>query len=146
MWQYHYPTTLEKTENVKRSKDDNLRWEIKRLWKLNEVTIYPVFISAEGMVSTDLRDIFNALLTQFYKKNIRTKNYEKHILKHDVIDKCRRCGNIGESIEHIMAGCPALSISAYLARHNQVAKLVHQHLGLRHELIEKNTPYYKYSP
>ena len=61
MWQYHYPTTLKKTENEKRSKYDNLRFEIKRLWKLNEVTIYPVVISAEGIVSTDLRDIFSAL-------------------------------------------------------------------------------------
>ena len=69
------------------------------------------------------------------------------ILKFDVVDKCRKCGNIGESIEHIMAGCPTLSESAYLGRHNQVAKLIHQHLALRHELIEKNTPpYYKYSP
>ena len=40
-----------------------------------------------------------------------------------------------------------MSELAYLGRHNQVAKLVHQHLALRHELIEKNTPpYYKYSP
>ena len=62
MWQYHYLTTLEKQKMKKKeSKYDNLRWEIKRLWKLNEVTIYPVVISAEGMVSTDLKDIFNAL-------------------------------------------------------------------------------------
>ena len=33
---------VRKTENEKRSKYDNLRWEIKRLWKLNEVTIYPM--------------------------------------------------------------------------------------------------------
>ena len=52
---------VKKTENEKRSKYDNLRFEIKRLWKLNEVTIYPVVISAEGIVSTDLRDIFSAL-------------------------------------------------------------------------------------
>ena len=52
---------VKKKENEKRSKYDNLRWEIKRLWKLNEVTIYPVVISAEGMVSTDLKDIFNNL-------------------------------------------------------------------------------------
>ena len=54
---------------------------------------------------------------------------------------------IGESIEHIMAGCPVLLEAAYLGRHNQVAKLVHQHLSLTHELIEKSTTtYYKYSP
>ena len=65
-------------------------------------------------------------VTAIQDRVIRTRNYEKHILKLDVVDKCRKCGNIGESIEHIMAGCPVLSESGYLGRHNQVAKLVHQ--------------------
>ena len=78
---------------------------------------------------------------------IRTKNYEKHILKNDVVDKCRKCGNVGESIEHVMAGCPAISETAYLGRHNQVAKLIHQHLALRHNMIGNATPpFYKYTP
>lgn len=78
---------------------------------------------------------------------IRTKNYEKHILKLNVTDKCRRCDCMGESIEHIMAGCPTLSENAYLGRHNQVAKLIHQQLGIKYGLLDTKTPpYYKYQP
>ena len=78
---------------------------------------------------------------------IRTKNTEKHIIKNDVVDKCRKCGNTGESIEHVMAGCPAISDTAYLGRHNQVAKLIHQHLA--QDIISITNaapPYYKYTP
>lgn len=78
---------------------------------------------------------------------IRTKNYEKHILKTNDIDKCRRCGNNGESIEHIMAGCSTLSESAYLGRHNQVAKLIHREVGMKLGMLGNNAPaYYKYEP
>ena len=33
---------------------------------------------------------------------IRTKNTEKHIIKNDIVDKCRKCDNAGESIENVM--------------------------------------------
>ena len=79
---------------------------------------------------------------------IRTKNYEKHVLKMNIEDRCRKCGQIGESIEHVMAGCPALANTAYLGRHNQLAKLIHQELGFKYELLDRKTtpPYYKYNP
>jgi hypothetical protein len=78
---------------------------------------------------------------------ICTKNYEKHILKLNVEDRCRKCNKPGESIEHIMAGCSMLADNAYLGRHNQLAKIIHQQLGLKHGLLSRSTPpYYKYSP
>lgn len=79
---------------------------------------------------------------------MRTRNYEKHILKEDVIDRCRKCNEYGESIEHIMSGCSFLANNAYLGRHNQVAKLIHRELALKYKLIREETtpPYYKYNP
>jgi hypothetical protein len=78
---------------------------------------------------------------------IKTRNYQKHILKMDVVDTCRKCGRGGESIEHIMSGCPSLSNNAYLGRHNQLAKLIHQQLGIKYSMLGKDTPpYYKYTP
>ena len=71
---------------------------------------------------------------------IRTKNYEKHILKLNVTDKCRRCDSVGESTEHIMAGCPTLSENAYLGRHNKVAKLIHQQLSNMAYWTRKHLP------
>lgn len=78
---------------------------------------------------------------------IRTRNYEKHCLKLDVTDKCRKCGLVGETIEHITAGCTALAESSYLGKHNQVAKLVHQQLEIKYERFDvMPPPYYKYNP
>jgi hypothetical protein len=78
---------------------------------------------------------------------IRTKNYEKFVLKTNVVDRCRKCGCPGESIEHITAGCSALANNAYLSRHNQLAKLIHRQLAIKYGMLGIDTPpYYKYSP
>lgn len=79
-------------------------------------------------------------------KVIRTRNYERHIMHLRVEDNCRRCGRPGETIEHVIAGCGQLSNSAYLSRHNQVAKIIHQQLAVKNGLIKSVVPYYKYTP
>lgn len=79
-------------------------------------------------------------------KVVRTKNYEKNVLNMNVLDRCRKCSNPGETIEHITGGCPALANNAYLNRHNQAAKILHLQLALKYKLITERTPYYKYSP
>ncbi|KAL1446836.1 hypothetical protein WDU94_012201 [Cyamophila willieti] len=80
-------------------------------------------------------------------KVIRTRNYEKHVMKmNDVIDVCRKCKRPGESIEHVMNGCPMLAENVYLGRHNQVAKLIYLELTKQHQLLGNSPPYYKYSP
>lgn len=78
---------------------------------------------------------------------INTRNYQKYVLKMDVVDRCRKCEKPGESLEHIISGCSALSSSVYLGRHNQVAKLIHQQLAIKFGMLDNDTPpYYKYSP
>lgn len=79
-------------------------------------------------------------------KVIRTKNYEKHILKIDVDDKCRKCGSYPETIEHVIGGCPALADSVYLGRHNQVAKVIHLELARKYQLMIDPPPFYNYTP
>jgi hypothetical protein len=43
---------------------------------------------------------------------IKTRNYEKHYLRVDVSDRCRKCSKVGITIEHTIAGCSSLSESA----------------------------------
>ena len=40
-----------------------------------------------------------------------------------MIDRCRKCDGVGEKIEKVIDRC---SESAYLGRHNQLAKTIHQ--------------------
>ncbi|RZF33428.1 hypothetical protein LSTR_LSTR015404 [Laodelphax striatellus] len=55
---------------------------------------------------------------------IATKVYRKRILQeHGIDDRCRRCREAPETIEHIIAGCSSLARVEYLKRHNDVAKI-----------------------
>ena len=56
---------------------------------------------------------------------IRTRNYEKHILKLDVEDRCRCCNGSSETVHHLLSACPVLANKEYLYRHDQVCKYVH---------------------
>lgn len=78
---------------------------------------------------------------------IRTRNYERYILKNtEIVDVCRVCHSFGETIEHVIGGCSGLSNSAYLGRHNQIAKIIHRQLAIQYRLIDNPPPYYKYLP
>ena len=81
-------------------------------------------------------------------QTIPTRNYRKHILKDNTIttDKCRRCNAQSETIEHIISGCKMLAQIDYKHRHDQVAKILHQRIGKKYELIEELSPYYEYTP
>ncbi|CAH2260576.1 jg18268 [Pararge aegeria aegeria] len=78
-------------------------------------------------------------------KVIKTRNYQKHIMKDGTLDICRACHRPGETLRHIVSGCSHLANSEYLHRHNQVARIVHQQLALRFGLIDL-MPYYRYGP
>jgi len=58
----------------------------------------------------------------------------------EVIDKCRKCDEMGETTEHIIAGISALSESTYLRIDNQMAKIIHQQTAINYKLPDRNTP------
>jgi hypothetical protein len=60
-----------------------------------------------------------------------------------MIDRCRKC-EVGEKIEQIIDGC---SEFAYLGRHNQLAKIIHQQTAKKYKLLDRNIPpYCRYKP
>ncbi|KAL1447199.1 hypothetical protein WDU94_005635 [Cyamophila willieti] len=78
---------------------------------------------------------------------IKTKNYVKYIEKLDVPnDTCRVCHQVSETIQHITSACSALAQTEYLYRHNLSAKIVHQYIANKHELVTSKEPHYKYDP
>lgn len=79
---------------------------------------------------------------------IRTRNYEKHIMKERMeTDKCRKCNVQAETVEHIISGCGRLAPTRYLARHNAAAMIVYLEIlkicDIHHD---SETPYYRYNP
>ncbi|RVE41606.1 hypothetical protein evm_013746 [Chilo suppressalis] len=77
---------------------------------------------------------------------VMTKNYRRFILKDGTLDVCRACHRPGESLGHIISGCSRLANGEYLHRHNQVAKIIHQQLALKYNLLASEVPYYSYAP
>lgn len=81
-------------------------------------------------------------------QTINTRYYSKHIIKdsNTTTDKCRLCKQQIETIDHITGGCTILSNTEYIRRHDNVAKIIHQQLALKHKLIQQHMPTYKYTP
>ena len=67
-------------------------------------------------------------------------------MKDGTVDICRACHRPGESIRHIISGCSRLANGEYLHRHNLVARIIHQQLALKYNLVESEVPYYRYVP
>ena len=69
---------------------------------------------------------------------IKTKNYVKHCLGAEVLDRYRKCDEVGETTELLIAACPSLSAYAYLGRHNQLAETIHQRIVIKYKLLDRN--------
>jgi hypothetical protein len=51
-----------------------------------------------------------------------------------------------ETIQHITAACEQLAPTEYVKRHDGLAKIIHKKLAEAAELIDVESPYYKYTP
>lgn len=77
---------------------------------------------------------------------IATRHYRKHILKENGVDeKCRKCRQQPETLDHVLNGCPVLTQSRYKYRHDALGKVIHNSLAVKYGL-EDPIPYYKYEP
>jgi hypothetical protein len=76
-----------------------------------------------------------------------TRNYQKYITKTtNIKDECRKCGENGETIEHVISGCRTMANEEYIKRHNNVAKIIHKKLASEYQLIKEKVATFKYEP
>uniref|UniRef100_H3AA24 Reverse transcriptase domain-containing protein n=1 Tax=Latimeria chalumnae TaxID=7897 RepID=H3AA24_LATCH len=76
---------------------------------------------------------------------VATNNYQKYILMENISNKCCFCGTITESIQHTIDGCPVLSYSEYLHRHNNITKIIHQQFA-KDTNVEVTNQWWKHQP
>lgn len=87
------------------------------------------------------------MLLSIQDQVVHTRVYRKSILKEPLENvNCRLGCHQTETIQHIISGCSKLAQTAYLSRHNEVAKIIHQELTLRYKHTATRVPYYKYTP
>lgn len=78
---------------------------------------------------------------------IPTRTYVKHIMQQQIEStKCRLCNNAEETIQHLSSGCSQIAGTKYLARHNEMGKVVHQLICLQEGLLRCFTPHHLYTP
>jgi len=59
---------------------------------------------------------------------------------------CRLCGQVEETIVHLLSACPVLAPTAYLHRHNLVASVVHLHLMNTYSFVGADQSWCSHKP
>ena len=92
-------------------------------------------LSFRWLKSPTIRPATEGLLLAVQDQAIATRHYQVTVIgRGDVVDICRVCGTRGETVDHIVACCPALAKTLYIERHDTLVKLVHWALCKRHGL------------
>ena len=83
-----------------------------------------------------------ALLTAAQEQALNTKSHATHILKTSQDPRCRMCNRSDETVAHLLTACPKLAATEYLARHNEVARLVHRSISEAHGIKVTRQPWH----
>ncbi|XP_045460409.1 uncharacterized protein LOC123670874 [Harmonia axyridis] len=94
-----------------------------------------LFPETEGRLSA-IQD--QVVPTRAYQKNITGRNLPS--------DKCRKCSQAPETIQHVTSSCPALAPREYTDRHNAMAKVFHQAIALKYGLLKTERKIHEYLP
>jgi hypothetical protein len=81
--------------------------------------------SVRWITDGHLKKHTESLLMDTQEQALRTRYIKWAIDKTTDNPKCRWCGEINESVQHLVAGCSILANSEYTERHNQAASIVH---------------------
>ena len=97
------------------------------------------------MTKSDLKPETEALICAAQEQALRT-NYIKHRIDHTAeSDKCRICGEKGETVWHITSQCTPLAQKEYKRRHDNVGRLVHWELCGKYGL-DRGERWYQHEP
>ena len=91
---------------------------------------------------TGLKGETESLLVAGQDQVLKTRYYQKHILKFPVSSVCRICHKAEEHINHLIAGCSALAPNEYLERHNKVASYIHWTTCKEYQFAVEDMYYY----
>ena len=74
------------------------------------------------MKSAGLKSETEGFLFAAQDQSLPTRNRQAVILHENISMKCRLCGQFNETVQHLVSGCSALSQTAYLKRHDGMAR------------------------
>ena len=86
-----------------------------------------------------------SLLMAAQNSAIRINHIKARIDKTQQNRKCRLCGDIDETINHIISECSKLALKEYKARHNWVGKVIHWEMCKKFKFDHANK-WYMHNP
>ena len=93
----------------------------------------------------DLKPETEAIICAAQEQALRT-NYIKHKIDHtQEDDRCRMCGQKGETAWHIISECEKLAQEEYKRRHDNVARIIHLELCGKYG-IDRTKNWYEQRP
>ncbi|XP_030751033.1 uncharacterized protein LOC115878627 [Sitophilus oryzae] len=81
--------------------------------------------STAWLSNSGLQGETESLIIATQDQALKTRYYQKNILKQSIDSKCRMCNRAEEHISHLVAGCSTLAPTEYTSRHNKVAAYIH---------------------
>jgi hypothetical protein len=140
--------------NIVTAQEKISRWMSKELHgrHINEVNqeYIDVQLTNSWLQSGKLFPETEGFMIAIQDQVIPTRNYMKRIVRDPSVqnDYCRYGCMTAETIQHITAGCQAFAGNEYTSRHDAVARIVHQELAIKNDLLDKHqkVPYYQYEP
>ena len=75
--------------------------------------------------SSGIKSETEGLIIAAQDQSLMTKQYQSEIIKNGANPKCRLCNEYNETIDHIVSGCPVLTKSEFMQRHDQAASYMH---------------------
>lgn len=144
-------TEMIKTVNIKQT----LRDELKEKWA--NKSLHGQYLKRIAKEGTNKEKTFGwlkrgrakgeteAVLTAAQDQALRTKHYEKVVLKTTRDDKCRICKEGSETIDHIISACPQLAKKEYIDRHDKLCSNIHFNICQEYN-IQTAEKWYNHSP
>ena len=97
------------------------------------------------MAKSDLKPEKEALVCAAQEQALRI-NYIQHRVDHTAeSDRCKVCGDKGETVWHITSQCTPLAQREYKRRHDNVARIVHWELCGKYD-IQRDDKWYDHKP
>ena len=91
-------------------------------------------LSLSWLQSPGLRPETEGFVIAAQEQVLGTRNFQAHISRVIPVqeDVCRKCGAVGETIDHLLNCCPVLAKHAYIARHDHLVHLLHWAICAQH--------------
>ena len=132
--QYEGPVSTAKKQ---KKEERHKQWKEKQLhgkfiWETEEVRSEETWGCIRKVC---FRKETEGLIFAAQEQALRTNWIRKNIDSQEVSEKCRMCGERGDSITHLIAECKKLAQKEYKERHDKIARIVHLELCQKFGLV-----------